>query len=425
MKESRGVATSSGVGALTPYVDVLRTPYALRMVLFGFIGRLPLSMVGLGSVLLVEDYTGSYGLGGGVAATGAVTTALLGPLIGRLADCLGQRRVLLPVVAVHIVGGLVFLFAVRSQTDAQPWPLWVMFVAAGVAGAALPPISSMIRTRWSYLLKGSPRLQIALAFESVTDELVFIIGPVLVTFLSTTGHTTSGIVTAFVLAVVGSLLFAAQFHTEPPPTGLHLRHGPLAIRTPGLWVLCPVGLALGAILGVLEVSLVAFADEVNRKAYAGLLIAALAVGSMLSGVLWGLVHWHNELRRRLVYSLAVLAVGTIPLLLVSNLWLMMIFVFIAGTAVSPSLIGAFTLTERLVPSAVVTEGFTWLGTSVGLGVALGAGMSGKLVDLSGANTAFSVATVAAGAAALVVLVGQKQLDEGPVVRSVAIDTPAV
>jgi MFS family permease len=413
------------VGALTPYVDVLRTPYALRMVLFGFIGRLPLSMVGLGSVLLVQDYTGSYGLGGGVAATGAVTTALLGPVIGRLADCLGQRRVLFPVLAVHIVGGLVFLFSVRSQPGPRPWPLWVMFVAAGVAGAALPPISSMIRTRWSYLLKESPRLPTALAFESVIDELVFIIGPVLVTFLSTTGHSTSGIVTAFVLAVVGSLLFAAQFHTEPPPTGVHPRHGPLAIRTPGLRVLCLVGLALGAILGVLEVSLVAFADQADRKALAGALIAALAVGSMLAGVLWGVVPWRSELRRRLGYTLAALAVGTIPLVLTGNLWLMMVFVFLAGTAVSPSLISAFTLTERLVPSAAVTEGFTWLGTAVGLGVALGAGLSGKLVDLAGANTAFSVATVAAAAAAVVVLAGQNALDEGQLVRSVAADTPAV
>ncbi len=397
----------------------------MRMVLFGFIGRLPLSMVGLGCVLLVEDYTGSYGLGGAVAATGAVATALLGPVIGRLADCLGQRRVLFPVLVVHITGGLIFLFSVRSQTGPRPWPLWIVFVAVFVAGAALPPISSMIRTRWSHLLKGSPRLQTALAFESVVDEMVFIIGPVLVTFLSTTGHTTSGIVTAFVLAVVGSLLFAAQFHTEPPPTGLHPRHGKLAIRSPGLRLLCLVGLALGTVLGVLEVSLVAFADEVGRKAFAGALIAALAVGSMLSGVSWGLMRWRNELRRRLAYTLAILAICTVPLLLCESLWLMMIFVFIAGTAVSPSLIGVFTLTEQLVPSVAVTEGFTWLGTAIGLGVALGAGLSGRLVDTSGANSAFSVAVVAAGAASVAVLIGQRLLDVGRLLRSDAIQAPLV
>ena len=46
-----------------PYLQVLRTPHALPMVLAAFIGRLPLSMVGLGSVLLIASETGSYGLG--------------------------------------------------------------------------------------------------------------------------------------------------------------------------------------------------------------------------------------------------------------------------------------------------------------------------------------------------------------------------
>ncbi|MBW8765831.1 MAG: MFS transporter, partial [Geodermatophilales bacterium] len=112
-----------------PYLQVLRTPHALPMVLAAFIGRLPLSMVGLGCVLLVASETGSYGLGGAVAAVGAVTTALAGPVIGRLADSYGQRRVLLPVLTVFVASGLSFLFAVR-----QDWPLWIVFASAGVAG---------------------------------------------------------------------------------------------------------------------------------------------------------------------------------------------------------------------------------------------------------------------------------------------------
>ncbi|WP_324274780.1 MFS transporter [Blastococcus brunescens] len=194
-----------------PYLQVLRTAHALPMVLAAFIGRLPLSMVGLGSVLLIADETGSYGLGGAVAATGAVTTAVAGPLLGRWADDHGQRTVLLPVLAVFIVAGCGFLTAVKGD-----WPVWTVFATAGLAGACIPPVSSMIRVRWTHLLRGSHRLPTALAMESVVDEFVFIVGPVLVTFLSTTGHATSGVVTAFTLAAIGSLLFAAQRRTEPP-----------------------------------------------------------------------------------------------------------------------------------------------------------------------------------------------------------------
>jgi len=374
------------------------------MVFAAFIGRLPLSMVGLGSVLLVASETGSYGLGGAVAAAGAVTTAIAGPVLGRWADTHGQRRVLLPVLAVFVVSGVSFLFAVR-----QDWPLWTVFVSAGLAGACIPPVSSMIRVRWTHLLRGSHRLPTALAMESVVDEFVFIVGPVLVTFLSTTGHATSGVVTAFTLAAVGSLLFAAQRRTEPPPAPHEHRNGPSAMRTSGLRVLFVVGAAVGAILGCLEVGLVAFADEVGAKSMSGVLIAGLALGSMVSGIGWGTVHWRLPLRRRLAGVLVLLTVLSIPLFLVRDIWVMVPFVILAGIAVSPSLISSFTLAEVLVPRAAVTEAFTWIGTALGLGVAVGASASGKIVDVSGANTAFLVATAAAGIAAVVVASFQKLL----------------
>ena len=387
-----------------PYLQVLRTPHALPMVLAAFVGRLPLSMVGLGCVLLVADETGSYGLGGAVAAAGAVTTAISGPILGRWADGHGQRKVLLPVLAVFIVAGGCFLAAVKGD-----WPLWTVFASAGVAGACIPPVSSMIRVRWTHLLRGSHRLPTALAMESVVDEFVFIVGPVLVTFLSTTGHATSGVVTAFTLAAVGSLLFAAQKRTEPPPLPHEHRNGPSAIRTPGLRVLFVVGAAVGAILGTLEIALVAFADQEGAKSLSGVLIAGLAVGSMASGIGWGTVHWRMPLRRRLAWVLALLTVCSVPLLLVTQVWVMVPFVVIAGVAVSPSLISSFTLAELLVPRAAVTEAFTWIGTALGFGVALGASIAGKIVDVHGANAAFLVATVAAAIAAVVVAACQKLL----------------
>jgi hypothetical protein len=387
-----------------PYLQVLRTPHALPMVAVAFIGRLPLSMVGLGCVLLVAAETGSYGLGGAIAAVGAVTTALAGPVIGRLADTRGQRRVLLPLLLIFVVSGLAFLAAIKHG-----WPLWTVFLSAGVSGACIPPVSSMIRVRWTHLLHGSHRLPTALAMESVVDEFVFIVGPVLVTFLSTTGHATSGVVTAFTLATVGSLLFAAQARTEPPPGGHESRSGPSAMRTPGLRVLFVVGASVGAILGTLEIALVGFAAQVGARSMSGGLIAALAVGSMASGIGWGTVHWTVPLRRRLSWVLVLLTLFSIPLLLVDHIWVMVPFVALAGVAVSPSLISSFTLAEVLVPRAVVTEAFTWIGTALGLGVAVGASVAGKIVDVAGANAAFLVATVAAALAALVVALFQRLL----------------
>jgi predicted MFS family arabinose efflux permease len=130
---------------------------------------------------------------------------------------------------------------------------------------------------------------------------------------------------------------------------------------------------------------------------------------MASGIGWGAVHWRTPLRRRLVAVLVLLTALSVPLLLVRDIWVMFPFVVLAGVAVSPSLISSFTLAELLVPRAAVTEAFTWIGTALGLGVAVGASVSGELVDVAGANTAFSVATVAAGVAALTVAAFQRHL----------------
>ncbi len=387
-----------------PYLHVLRTPHALPMVASAFVGRLPLSMIGLGSVLLVQDYTGSYALGGGVAAAGAIATAVSGPVLGRLADTLGQRRVLLPLLVVFVLAGFAFLISVRES-----WPLWTVFLSGALAGACIPPVGSMVRVRWTHLLRGTPRLPTALAMESVVDEFVFIVGPVLVTFLSTTGHTTSGVVTAFSLAVVGSLAFAAQARTEPPAHGHASRKGPSAMRTAGLRVLFVVGMAVGTVLGTLEIALVAFADQVGAKSLSGVLIAALALGSMVSGIGWGTMRFRAPVRKRLLAVLVGFVVLSLPLVLVGDVWLMVPFVVLAGVAVSPSLISAFTLAEVLVPRVCVTEAFTWIGTALALGVAVGASAAGKVVDVFGANQAFLVATGAAALAAVTVGVVQRLL----------------
>ena len=170
-----------------------------------------------------------------------------------------------------------------------------------------------------------------------------------------------------------------------------------------------MGGAVGAILGTLEIALVGFADQLGAKPMSGVLIAALALGSMASGIGWGTVHWEVPLRRRLAGVLALLTLCSIPLLLVDSIWVMVPFVALAGVAVSPSLISSFTLAEVLVPRAVVTEAFTWIGTAIGLGVAVGASVAGKIVDVAGANTAFLVATVAAAMAAIVVGLFQRLL----------------
>ena len=84
-------------------------------------------------------------------------------------------------------------------------------------------------------------------------------------------------------------------------------------------------------------------------------------------------------------------------------------VFVSGVAISPTFITAFALIERLVPAAKLTEGITWVGTGIGIGMAIGSAASGWVIDEFGASSGFWVSVAAGGVALLTALLGQCSL----------------
>src|SRR5271169_6110543 len=230
-------------GPLRPYADIFQVPGAWRFSAAGVIGRMPMSMFGLGTVLLISAATGKYGVAGTVSAVGSLGYAFTSPRIARLVDSRGQRRVLLPLVMVFTVATAMLIAAVELHL-----PPWTFFVPGAIAGATMPPLGTLVRARWSVLLAGSPRLHAAFSFESVADELCFVIGPAAVTLLATEFYPASGVGAAALLCVLGTLWFAAQRGTEPvvvrpdrPAAGQLGR--PARVRgaaAPGLVVLAPV-----------------------------------------------------------------------------------------------------------------------------------------------------------------------------------------
>jgi MFS family permease len=369
----------------------------MRFASAGLVARFPLSMQTLGTVLLVADSTGSYALAGAASATLALTQAVIGPVLGRLVDRHGQARVLLSALALHTLGAYALvLLAVQGA------PVWTLFPAAALWGGTFPQAGALVRARWAHALGGSPLLATAFSLESVLDEVVFVVGPVLVTMLATQVAPAAGVLAAWGFAAFGSLALAAQRDTEPPPHPV-VGRGPSALRIGGLRVIMLAGLALGGIFGSIEVATVAFTDEQGVPAAAGVLLALLAGGSLLAGLAYGTVRWQVPAARRFVLGVTVLALVTVPLLLAPSVPVLAGLVFLAGFAISPALIAAFALLELLVPAGSRTEGLTWFGTGLNVGVALSSSLTGQVVDAAGARTAYGV-TVGAGVFAVVIAV---------------------
>ncbi len=389
------------------YAALLRAPGARAFVSAGFLGRLPMSMLGLAVVVVVSDIRHSYALAGAVSATLTCAGALGSPALGALADRIGQRRTLLASVP-HVLALTVLAVLILRRA-----PVWTLFPAAALTGALLPPVSSMLRARWTFLLGGgTAAAEQAYAFEAIVDELVFIAGPVLVTTLGGAVAPVSGLVCSGAFVLTGCLLLSTQRRTEPP---LHTgeRDGRGVLRIAGMRVLVAACAVTALALGTIDVGMVAFAADHGVPALSGLLLACVAAGSGTSAVWYGRRQWRAPLHRRFLLGCAVLVLSTFPLTFAPSIPVIVPLGFVCGTAISPALIAGFGLVERLVPRALLTEGFTWLSTALGFGVGMGVTVSGRTIDAVGVSRAFLLCPCAVLLGGLVALAGVRSLRGQP------------
>lgn len=381
---------------LQTYRDVLARPGALAFSSAGVLARLPISMVGIGIVLMVQALYDSYGLAGRVSATVVIAQAACSPQLARLVDRHGQARVMRPALVVSATS-LTALLVAASLRAPSAW----LYVLAAVAGATSGSFGSLVRARWNHVLGDDPRrIHTAYSLESAFDELVFVVGPVAATLLATSVAPGAGLVVPVVALVVGGLAFLAQRRTEPPPAP---RHEPRArgtvLRLPGVAVIIAVFVAIGAIFGATDVATVAFAEESGRKELAGVILAVFALGSLISGLLYGARHWLSPLHLRFTVGVVALALGVCVFFLAQTLWVLAGAMFVAGFAIAPSIVNGNALVAALVPPGRLTEGLTWVGTGLSIGVSVGSSVAGTRIDAGGSHAGFLV-VVASGAAAL-------------------------
>ncbi|MDF1603193.1 MFS transporter [Nocardioides sp. YIM 152315] len=381
---------------LTSYRRILAEPGALQMSLAALVARLPISMVGLGIVLLVSAATGRYGVAGAISAAYMIANAGFAILQGRLLDRLGQGRVL--TVAGLGFGVAVALLVVSVQAD---WPIATTYACAAVGGALLPQVGSAVRARWSHVLERPADVQTAFALEAVLDEAVFILGPILVAVLATAWHPAAGLAIAVVACVLGTLAFTAQTGTAPPAHPRDDASGPRAsMPWRAVVPLAVVCAALGVLFGGAEVTTVAFAEEEGHKAVSGALLALWAAGSLSAGVITGAIHWRRGPATRVRWGSLAMACAMLPLSFVGSLPVMGAVLFVAGFAIAPTMIASMSLTESVVPPGRLTEGMAIMQTGLVAGVAPGATLSGLVVDHQGASAAYLVSAAAGLVAAL-------------------------
>lgn len=385
------------MSAINSYRALLHT-VGPAYILVAFLGRIPLAMSQLGTLIVVSNATGSYGIGGAAAGALALVNAFGAPFAGSLSDRIGQR----PVVAIQSIAGALGLVSIVWISSLHVHPGVIVLVAA-FAGLAIPQIGPLARVRWSPIVsdrEDSHRLiDAAFSYEGAADEASFVLGPTLVGFLVAIVNPSGALIAAAVILGLFGTWFAlhptAQMRNDVTAPGTD------SLISLALFVLALAQFSIGMVFGSSQTGSLVVAIENNRPAMAGLMHAMLGVGSVVAGLTVAALPESISYAKRAQVSAVGLFTLSVPLLFADTITHVVVVIFFLGFAVAPFMISNFALAGHIVQSDRVGMAMTLLAGATGIGYAAGATLAGRLADFSGHTASFAV-TVMAGLLAVIV-----------------------
>ncbi|MDT0389951.1 MFS transporter [Streptomyces dubilierae] len=380
----------------TGYLEILRARHAARLLVGTLVGRLPNATAAIAIVLFVRAEGGTYSLAGALAAVYGVANAVGQPLLGRLVDLRGQPRVQLPAAVLSALAMAAF-----AACGIGSLPLAHLAVAA--AGLFTPPLEGGLRALWPSVLRREDQVHTAYAMDAVAQEVMFTVGPLLVTLCVSLWSAQAALLVLNVVGVVGALSVVVSPPSRAWRSAPREAHWLGALRSAGLLALLAAFLFIGMALGSITVASVPYADAHGGDAVYGWLMAALGFGALVGGAVYGARQWAGEPARRLQVLVALLVVCYLPLTLMPDAVPMVALTALAGVFLAPAIACAFVLVDRHAPRGTVTEAFSWLVTTFTVGHSVGTGVAGPVVEAGGAQWGFAVPAVAGGVSLLVLL----------------------
>ena len=379
------------------YTTLFRTPGAMKFSISALIGRMPISMDSLALIFIVVAVSDSYALAGALSAVASIAISIANPFWSRLADRIGQRKMLLRVVPMKIIGLSLFIALVMNGA-----PVWTWFVSIILAELAAINTGGLVRRRWLHVLSPDKSttdedeadkhvVNTAYSYEALMDEIVFIVGPITATACATSIAPAAGLIAGMILMSIGLPLFAMQRATEPPPSPVRVKdpHPPVI----GIPIVQAIALATtftGGFFGAISITVVGFAESQGQKSYSGLLLGLWASGSAVMAIINGLIKWKTSYAGRFLIFLTALTIFSIPFVFVDSIFGLALALFFNGFAIAPLIVNAYGVVQEAVPSEQITESFTWVVAGMPLGGAISSALGGWVIDTYGAQSALWV-----------------------------------
>lgn len=363
---------------MSSYSSLLRAPGVARIIAAQLTARFPYGTLSLSLLLYIQARTGSYAAAGLVLGSCSVLQAISGPLSSRLMGRFGIGRVLSISIAICSV--------TLIATALLNLPLWGYMALGGLIGTTTPGVQSAVRTIYPGMVKGQLLTRLY-TLDATVQELIWIIGPVLTTFVAAAWSPWAALMMTAVIMVAGGAWFVLSPEVRRATLPRSRTAFGRVLGRPPVLLATMVGLLLVGSSASIEVSVVASLGRTSAET--GIVLALWSVGSMVGGVLVGgltITPW--SLTRRML----VLFTGVALALAVQGFWGLAIVLFISGLGMAPALGVVYSMISASVRLSETAEAYGWLGTGMLVGAAAGSAVSGFAIDHMGALGGFMVST---------------------------------
>jgi MFS family permease len=378
---------------VSSYSNLLKTRGVARIIAAQLTARFPFGMLSLAFLLHIERVHDSYGAAGLVLAALSIGQAIAGPLTSRLMGVWGMRQVI-------TITMIICAFAI-SAIALLPLTIPAAMGVALVAGLTMPPIQPAVRTIYPKMVN-SKQLTPLFSLDASAQEIIWVVGPVITTFVSTQIGTVWGILLAVVFLVGGGTWFIASPELGRVRIPRSRRKLGAVLAKPPVLLATIVGFLLVAACAAIEAGVVATFGHDGLEA--GIVLAIFAVGSLVGGLALGHVPigpWALARRMLVVFIGTALAAASL------NVWWLSVTLFIAGVGIAPALAVMFSIVSSSVRFSDTAEAYGWVGTGQLIGAAVGSAFAGFLIDGQGASGAFYVAGVLGLLGFVVPLLGKR------------------
>jgi len=344
------------------------------MLLASLAGRVGFLMLPLGLIFLA----GSAARAGALVAAFSITAALA-PARGRIVDRHGPRALAGFALAC---AGATWVLVLAVSADA---PAAVVVALGAVVGLAVPPLGPFTRAALGRALRErGERLQRAYGLDTAGEESALIVAPLIVAIAAGLLSPAAALTVAAAVMLVGTVAASrTTLASTAEPQAAEARAGPLPAA---LWVLYGALAATAAALGAIEIAVPAAAREQGQVSAAGVVLAAMAAGTVAGSLFAGRRHWRMAPQWRVVALAAPMAGGVaLAATATGQLELLAAALVVPGAVLGALFASVYVLADQLAPPGSATRTFAWLETANNGGLALGAAAAGALTDHSGAD----------------------------------------